>query len=298
MAVTNSSNQEMKSAMSHEFSTANHTNAEFENALSCQPSFQQLSSSGQDQLRVRLDDDVRNMTFRFGCLVTETRDSVEERIPVVKFATSILALKAYEPAPEEQDQPLLDEHRKEINNAKSISAVFNILCAYWNYLCCEILEYIIKLYGTSDDKERLKSYSEELHKFCERRIFELPMPESDNGSGNALSPSQKKFVVKLNVPECTKGKEFLRIRARIAKIVGLNLAALTIHSVDTGCVQLTFLIPRFVVQKIFPLSDEQKSALSKDALVVRLECGDYVFEVRNNLDVLALPPRVNIQGGD
>ena len=269
----------MKSAMNQEFSTANHTNPEFENALSCQPSFQQLSSSGLDELKVRLDGDVRNMIFRFGCLVTKTRDSIEERIPVVKFATSILALRAFEPAPGDRDQSLLDEHREEINNAKTISEIFNILCAYWNYLCCEILEYIIELYGTSDDKERLKSYSEELHKFCERRIFELPMPESGNGSGKALSPSQKKFVVKLNVPECTKSKEILRIRGRIAKIVGLDLTALTIDSVDAGCVQLTFLVPRFVTEKIFPLSDEQKSALSKDALVIKLECGEYVFEV-------------------
>ena len=260
--------------MSHEFSTGNRTNPESESALSCQPSFQQLSPGDQEELKERLDDDVRKMKHLFGHLVTKTRDSVEERIPVVKFSGSILALGVYDPVPGGRCRPLLDEHSEEINRAKTISEIFNILCAYWNYLNCEILEYIIELYGTPDDKDRLKSYSEELHKFCERRIFELPE------SGNALSPSQEKFVVKLNVREGITCKEVRRIKGRIAKILRVNLAALVIKHVDAGCVQLTFLIPRFVAQEIFPLSDEQTSALSKDALVIRLECGDYVFEVR------------------
>ena len=257
-------------------STANGTNAELKNVLSSQSSFQQLSSSEQEELKEMLDDDVRKMTHEFGYLVTKTCDSVEKRISVEMFATGILALSAYEPAPEERDRSLLDEHREEINRAKTISKIFNILCPYWNYLNYELLEYIIKLYGTKDDAERLTSYCEKLHKFCERRIFEAPMPESATGTGDS---KQKKFVVKLNVREGIKCKELRRIKGRIAKILHVNVAALIIVSVDPGCVQLTFLIPKFIAQEIFPLSHEQASTLSKDASVIRLECGDYVFEV-------------------
>ena len=42
---------------------------------------------------------------------------------------------------------------------------------------------------------------------------------------------------------------------------------------------VTFLSPKFVAQEIFPLSNEQMSALSKDVSVIRLECGDHTFEV-------------------
>ena len=168
--------------MSHKFSTGNCTNPESESALSCQPSFQQLSSGDQEELKERLHDNVRKMKLLFGHLVTKTRNSVEERIPVVKFATSILALKAYEPAPEERDQSLLDEHSEEINKAKTIT---EILCAYWSYPSNEILESIVKLYGTSDDEERLMSYSEELHKFCERRIA---------SAKQLLQPRQCRFI--------------------------------------------------------------------------------------------------------
>ena len=89
-----------------------------------------------------------------------------------------------------------------------------------------------------------------------------------------------KFSVKLNVREDVTCNDLLRIRIRIAKILDINMAALSIDRVDAGCVQLTFLIPKFIAQDIFPLSIEQASALSKNASVIRLECGDYVFEVQ------------------
>ena len=222
---------------------------------------------------------MRRMRRLFGSLVAQTRDSVKERILVRDFAGIILALGAYEPAPEVQDRSLLDEHTEDINKATTISEIFNILCAYWNYLSYEVLEYIIEHYGTRDDTERLRRYNEELHRFCERRIFELPLPESGSGTGNGSSPRQEEFVVKLNVRKDTTCEEVRRIKGRIARILNVRLATLIIHTVDLGCVQLTFLIPKFVAQEIFPLSKEQTSALSRDASVIRLTCQDYVFEV-------------------
>jgi len=255
------------------------TNAGFIDALTTQPSFQQLSPSEQEDLKAMLCDDVRKMKRLFGCLVTRTCDSVEERISVVKFARSILALGAYDPAPEDHDRSLLNEHRDEIKRAESISEIFNILNAYWNYLSYEILEYIIELYGTSEDKERMRKYDEELHSFCKRRLFEVPMPVSGSGTESKSSPKQEKLYVKLDVQENIPADQFYQIKGRIAKILHVNSATLQIYSMNKGCVQLTFLVPRFVAQEIFPLSYEQTLAPSKDVSVIRLECGQYIFEV-------------------
>ena len=241
-----------------------------------QPEFQQLSISEQEELMVTLYDDEKSMRRQFGKLVVKTCDSIEERVPVVKFARSILALGAYDPAPGKRDPALLDEHSEEVRRAGSISEIFNILSTYWSYLTYEILEDIIELYGTSDDTERLRNYNKELYKFCKRRSFELP-PESSNG--NTLSPKQERFLVKLNVREDITCEQLLQIRGRIAKILKINLAALVLSRVDKGCVQLLFLIPKFVAREIFPLSQEQTSAFSKDVSVIRLECRDYLFEV-------------------
>ena len=230
-----------------------------------------------------LDDDVRKMKRLFGSLVSTTCESVEERIPAVNFARHILALGAYDPAPEERDRSLLDEHRQEIKGSKSISEIFIILNAYWNYISYEVLEYIVEHYGTSEDTERLRKYDKELHDFCKRRLFEVTMPIRGNGTENKLSPKQEEFYVKLNVPEDIPAGQLNQIKRKIAKILHVSPATLQICNIDKGCVQLTFLIPKFVAQEIFPLSNEQMSALSKDVSVTKLECGDNTFEVCNNL---------------
>ena len=245
--------------------------------LSNCPSFQQLSSSEKEELRAMLDDDEEQMKLHFGRIVTKTCDSVEKQTTLAKFAVSILALGAYDPAPEVQDRSLLHEHREEIKGAKAISDIFIILSAYWNYLNYEVLKYIIELYGTSEDIEDLKNYTRKLHNFCKRRIFELPKSSSE--TGNVQNEKQTKFVIKLDVQENITCKEVLQIRCRIAKILRINVAALTISQMDIGCVQLTFLIPKFLVQEVFPLSSEQISALSKDTSVISLECDGYSCEV-------------------
>ena len=240
--------------------SASDINTGLTDVLSKRPEFQQLSTSEQEELMVTLYDDEKSMKLLFGKLVVKTRDSIEERISVVKFTGNILALGAYEPAPGERDQSLLDEHKEEICRAGSISEIFNILSTYWNYLNYEILEYIIELHGTSEDAERLRKYNKELYKFCKRRIFELP-PEG--GNGNMLSPKQERFRVKLNLHKDITYQQLLQIRGRIAKILKIRLATLVLSRVDEGCVQLTFLIPKFVAQEIFPLSDDQTSTLAK-----------------------------------
>ena len=260
--------------------TANGVNTGLTNTLSKRPSFQQLSCSEQEELMAKMYDDEKTMKFKFSRVVSATCDSIENETTVGKFATSILALGAYDPAPEKRDRSLLDEHGKEIKDAKSVSDIFIILSGYWNYLSYEVLMHIIECFGTSDDKKRLKTYEEDLENFCKRRIFELL--ENGSDTDDLQKQKQAKFVVKLDVREDITYKEVFQIRLRIAKILCVNLAAFVIKHVDVGCVQLTFLIPKFVAQEIFPLSHKQASALSKDASVIRLECGDYVFEVMEN----------------
>jgi len=244
--------------------------------LNKQHEFQQLNPSEKEELMIKLYEDEKNMKLQFASLVTKARESVEKRTTVEKFAGSILALGAYEPVCEVQGRSLLEDYSEEINSAGTISKIFIILNAYWNYLTYEVLEYIIKEFGDDSDKERLKNYNKDLQEFCKRRIFELP---PDSGNDKTVSPKQKQFRVKLNFRKDSTCKDLLQIRGRIAKILKVKLAALVLSRVDEGCVQLTLLIPRFVAQELFPISCEQASALSKDASVIRLECGQYIYEV-------------------
>ena len=212
--------------------SASEINTGLTDVLSKRPEFQQLSTSEQEELMVKLYDDEKSMRRQFGKLVVKTCDSIEERVPVVEFARSILALGTYDSARGERDPALFDKHSEKIKRAGSISEIFHILSTYWNYLTVEILEYIIELYGTSDDIERLKSYEEMLHKFCKRRMFVVPVSDT----GNEQSPRQ--ICVMLNLRKDITCQEVLQIKGRIAKILRVPLSTLIIVSVEGGITRL------------------------------------------------------------
>ena len=110
VSVASNSNQKPQSSLHHKCSnsrTAKVVNTGLTDVLSKQASFQQLSYSQKEELMAKLYDDEETMKLRFGSLVTETRDSVEKQTTVVRFVGSILALGAYEPAPEGRDRSLL-----------------------------------------------------------------------------------------------------------------------------------------------------------------------------------------------
>ena len=233
----------------------------------------------EDETRAKLYDDEKWIEHKFGFLVTATCRSVQERVPVDLFRVTILSLQAYEPAPGVQNRSLLGEHTGEINLAKSVADIVAIVSPYMNYLTFDLLKYIIEQHGTKDDHVKLENYERNLQEFFKQRIFELPILESNLKS---TSSKQAKFAVKLNMCEGIAGEELLQIRAKIAKILHVDIAALVLCRVNKGCVQLTFLIPKFVSQKIFPLSWEQTSELYKDASVIRLECGPYIKVYKHN----------------
>ena len=259
-------------------STVYGTPAGLSSALAVQPSFQKLSSSQQDELLAKLYDDEESIKLRFGSLLSATCNSVQNRVSVDVFRASILSMRAYEQALEVGDRSLLEEESGEIETAKSVTYIFAVLTPYWNYLNFEILKYIITEHGTSDDYVSLRNYDGELKKFCERKILELPMLVNGSDVGNTF-PNQVKCVIKFDKPESMTGNQLLQIREQIANIFHVNVTAFKICRVEVGCVQLTFLIPKFVPQDIFPLSCEQTSALSKNTSVIRLECGPYVLKV-------------------
>ena len=49
-------------------------------------------------------------------------------------------------------------------------------------------------------------------------------------------------------------------------------SALYLCGIEEGCVLLEFLVPSFIVQHLFPLSDAQKFALQRDVKALSVEC--------------------------
>ena len=75
-------------------------------------------------------------------------------------------------------------------------------------------------------------------------------------------------------------EELDNFRYRVSRIFCVSpQSVLRLCQVQEGCLQLTFQVPLFVQQEIFPLSCEQEETLAAEG-VIRLTCGDYQFPAK------------------
>ena len=162
---------------------------------------------------------------------------------------------------------------KELKAADTIPKVFLVLNDYFSFFNYHIIEHIIKALGTHEDKARLQEYEDDFSQYAKRRIFEcLPEfgPVSDAGHADIfvkLDSQYDNYTV----------AQIEGFRQKLSKILCLSSqGTLRLCRVDKGCIQLTFQVPSFVQQEIFPLSREQERTLEVDG-VIKLTCGEYQF---------------------
>jgi len=137
---------------------------------------------------------------------------------------------------------------------------------YWSFFNYELLEHIIQVFGTPEDKSKLQKYLDDLKKFCQRRIFEVPAHVYGN---ERKEQDWVKFTVKLD-DEVQKLQDLCQVKSKIAEIIGLRLSALYLCHIARGCVEVVFMIPQLVAQKTFPLTDGQQKLLLTNHVVSNL----------------------------
>ena len=93
--------------------------------------------------------------------------------------------------------------------------------------------------------------------------------------GPTHTPNNKELHVKVEF-DYSKLVELKQFQCRLSLILEVSVHVLRISSIKEGCIQLTFLIPSFVQEAIFPLSAEQEAAL-KELGIIQLSCDNYYF---------------------
>ena len=113
---------------------------------------------------------------------------------------------------------------------------------------------------------------EEFGRYSKRRVYEcLPV------FGPVSEANHVDLVLKIDsVYEQFTLEALENFRHRLKEILHLSQSVLRLCRVDKGCFQLTFQVPLFVQQEIFPLSSEQERALVAEG-VIKLTCGNYKF---------------------
>ena len=236
--------------------------------------YKNLSEQDKLALQCRLLQDSDKITDEFNDLTHYTIESIVScRVSVKELHTHLSGLGAYKPI--HREDPFLRDKLDEIKRAENVKDVFNILHDYYSLFNYHIIKKLIGWFGTPEDKERLKTYTEHFKAFCKRMTFQCP-PDIYG----RVTMEKTDIVVKvkdswgpaIGCPVDT----VLRLRISLGDILGVEPSTLYLCRIDEGCVELLFQVPSFVGEDIFPLSMEQKRSLTSVG-VIRLTCGSYAF---------------------
>ena len=246
-----------------------------------------LTHEQQEELRGRLRFESREIMMRFQELVSATIKSLIRRsVPLDKLVSHVMTSGAFDPVFKEPQMPLFQYCFKELKTADTIPKIFLVLKDYFSFFNYDIIEHIIKMLGTEEDKVNLQTYKSTFNRYAKRRIYECgphfgPVSDTDHGDVFVKVDSRyDNYTVEEIKGFCNKLSETLRVSSE---------GALRLCRIEKGCLKLTFQVPSFVQQRTFPLSRDQEGTLEAEG-VIKLTCGEYQFPGDEDLIVLETSP--------
>ena len=237
-----------------------------------------LTHEQHKKLKSRLRVESQEIMFRFQQLLSRVYESLcKRKVPVGKLVTHLLSLGALDPVYKDAQKPLFQTFFQELQNATSIEGVLWVIRDYFSFFNYHVIEHIVCKLGTVQDKVELQNYKKEFHQYSKRRIYECPPvygPRSNTDHADLVVKADsvyEKFTV----------EEVENLEYRLTRIFNVSpQSVLRLCKLEEGCVQLTFQVPSFVQQEIFPLSREQEKDLAAMG-VTKLTCGEYKFPVKS-----------------
>ena len=155
----------------------------------------------------------------------------------------------------------------ELAKTKTVFDVFMLIkrnCSYFNY---EALQTLIQIEGSDQDKKCLEEYIQTFSEYCKA----MPCAEEICGSKIAKSKRTKlKFKLDIDITKL-KPDDVQSIKHNIAQCLGIRPSALYLCCVKDGCVLLEFLVPTFIIEDLFPLSNTQIVTLYREVKVLTVE---------------------------
>ena len=232
-----------------------------------------MSENKVIELKYRLSEDYKSISIQYSTLNQGVIRSLNERDVTPKQLSVVLMDLNIFPVKKRTNSPLLQDHLEAIREQESIDDAFYILHSYGSFFDCYVLKHIVNSLGTESDKARLKQYEEDLHNYCKRNIFECPHFSNSDSSKSHMVLKVDEVVTRMYTLNALRD-----FRTKLAEILGLEGHALLLHTVEEGCLKITFQVPRFVVGAIVSLTTEQKTEL-RNLGVNKVTCGQYSFSL-------------------
>ena len=235
-----------------------------------------LTPEQQRELRGRLRAESKGINMKFQYLVSTTLTSLKkQQLTVSDFLPHLMTFGTDEPVLKHSQAPVFDERLNDLQKAGELSEVFMGLKDYMSFFNYHLIEHIINVLGTEEDKAELKKYKLKFQQYAQRRVYECPPqfgPVSKLGHADIFVKIDSRY-------ENYTLAEIEDFGQELSDLLGVSSkGVLRLCWVQKGCFQLTFQIPSFLKKEIFPLSREQERTLAAEG-VIRLTCGKYQFQV-------------------
>ena len=219
-----------------------------------------LTKHENDILQLKVKADADPITTKYRHVVLKFRTWMKDNVSIEDYRIILSNI----PGTIRKDVPMLKDRWKEIKAADH-SDCSVILSDYYTWFNCSILKQVLEdakiithiHVDPTDILSALQSYTEEVHKYCTRSIFECP-PLSNLSSTKGTTY----FILKLEGP---KVLDYKTIAAEEVKsfeatlMISLNIPeyALKLCTVAEGCVELVYSVPLCIYSVLFPLNEEQ-----------------------------------------
>ena len=189
---------------------------------------------------------------------------------LVRYLKGLKALKV--PTLANPQQPALKDILDKVKNVENVKDIIEEHSSFYDYC---FVEYMIDITGTPQDKSELENYTKYFKQYAERRVYFCPSKFVTEASSS--KESDCKLYVKLDsVYDEYNLSGIKRFQLKLASLLNTSYEVLRLCSIEKGCFKLTFLIPNFMKDIIFPLSPQQELGL-EELNVLQLKCGDYCF---------------------
>ena len=233
--------------------------------------FKGLSDKQREQLEQRLTMESENIQLRFHTLCNKFFASLDaQHVPLKRLVRLLKGLKALKRINSSKSASIVQSYEYVLENITDIEDVKDVIQEYSTFFDFRPVEYMIENVGLEKDRQLLEKYKEDFEHYIKRRVFECPC---EVGPSNA--PNSTELCVKLE-SDYDKLVELKQFQCQLSSVLEVSIHVLRLSSVKDGCIQLTFLIPSFIQEIIFPLSKEQETAM-KELGIIELWCESYHF---------------------
>ena len=233
--------------------------------------FQGLDDKQKEELEQRLTMESEDIQLRFHILCNKFFNTLDAlQLDVKKLVRHLKGLKALKCVNSPKSAAVIQSYEYVLENIDNVESVKDVIEENSTFFDYRPVEYMIEIVGMEKDKRQLETYKEDFEHYIKRRVFECPTK-----IGPTHAPNNKELHVKVEF-DYSKLVKLKQFQCRLSLILEVSVHVLRISSIKEGCIQLTFLIPSFVQEAIFPLSAEQEVTL-KELGIIQLSCGDYHF---------------------